>query len=188
MFASVSGLVTKNIEQRCEGRNSSSHSCHFSKIKNRKLQFIQMTFKLSFYYGGILGFLLFLVFLFHGFQSPPGMVIKSLNSYGFIEWAFEQVRSTIYWLTSDVLFIVSRTLYRWMAIKSPTVALGILCVAIITASLFSSLMRMRIQKNRIASFAIDCPVCGSNAPPVPGTENRYRCYNGHLFSSAYHGW
>jgi hypothetical protein len=42
LFASVLGLVTKNIEQLCEGRNSSAHSYHFSKFKNRKLPYLTL--------------------------------------------------------------------------------------------------------------------------------------------------
>ena len=38
LFASVLGLVTKNIEQHCEKRLRSSHFLSFSEIKSRKPQ------------------------------------------------------------------------------------------------------------------------------------------------------
>ncbi len=152
-------------------------------------QTIKQTVKRSFrvFLSWVLSPLLIILWVLYVYTQTPEQPGDAV-----LPWAANIIRYQIYWLLRGVLFLVLIALERWISIDNSVMALGgFLFLLLLSINLFYLLRNVKFKKKsevEIAKFAVYCPICEENAPPIPGTENRYRCDNKHQFASVYHGF
>ncbi len=100
-------------------------------------------------------------------------------------WVTRIVSSYLYWMLIDVLYLFLKIIEKWNSIRDPAIKLGGLLFSILVLLNLIQLSRRQRQANRLTIY---CPVDQAPARPIPGSRNRYRCFNGHQFNGDSHGY
>lgn len=100
-------------------------------------------------------------------------------------WAIRVSTSLIYHLLTDLLNLSQAILNSWHDQLPPIHRFGALLLAVMGADILLNKLKRRMLKDR---FTVYCERDGTEAAPIPGSFNRYRCENGHQFAGEAHGY
>lgn len=102
------------------------------------------------------------------------------------KWAVDLLADLIYGSFTLIFQGLDYVLLNWKQIDSPVVKLGSLMFVIMLLIILYQQYLLKLCRRNIRVLDLVCPTCQSNAHPLRGTVNRYRCVRGHQFNGDYH--
>ena len=100
-----------------------------------------------------------------------------------IQWGMRVSTSMIYFMLMDTVNRCGDVLNLWHHKLSPAYRLGTLVISVLLLLNLRYFLKDRVRK---VTRTVYCEIDNTNARPIPGSYNRYRCGRGHQFADEPH--